>query len=267
MNKSKLESSLIEENVLISRYGKQTILPEVGIEGQRKLLAGSVAIIGLGGLGSTCGQFLASAGIGKITAIDHDVVQINNIHRQPLYYTRDCDRPKSSVFSTRLAAINPSIKIIPFIEYFDDDNAEELVGDSPILIDGSDNFPTRYAINRFCIKHNRIMVSSAIRHNSSSFSIFKPNKNLENACYACAFPFESTAGIRNDCNDIGLLGPIAGLAGCYQAMKVINLLLGNNYNDFGRLTISEWKTNYHYTIKVNRNKNCLMCGNPKTISS
>lgn len=267
MIKSNNESSLNLDNVLNTRYGRQIALPEVGIKGQKIILASSVAIVGLGGLGSTCGQYLASTGIGEIKAIDHDIVQINNLHRQPLYSTRDCGRPKSSVFSAKLSALNPDTKTIPIMEYFDDDNAKDIIGDSQIIIDASDNFATRYAINRFCIKYNRIMVSSAIRHNSSSLCVLKPSELQDKPCFACAFPFEVTANIRNDCNDIGILGPVAGLAACNQAMTTINLLLNISEFTFNTLTLSEWKTNTHYKVKIKRNKYCKTCGKSKYISS
>ncbi len=218
----------------IVRYGRHLTLPEVGPSGQQRLKAARVLMVGAGGLGSPIALYLAAAGVGTLGVIDGDRVEASNLQRQLLYGHSDIGRPKVAAARDRLADINHHIQIDTYPERFDADNALALVDAYDLVVDGSDNFPTRYLVNDACARAGKPNVWGAIQRFEGQVSVFWAQ---EGPCYRCLFPEPPPPGLVPSCAEAGVLGVLPGMIGVLQANEVIKLLLGNGKPLVGRLLI------------------------------
>jgi sulfur-carrier protein adenylyltransferase/sulfurtransferase len=205
------------------RYSKQTILPEIGTDGQEKLLAAKVLVVGAGGLGCPVLQYLAAAGIGTLGIVDNDVVEMSNLQRQILYTEREIGQNKVDIAAKKIAALNPNLKIQTFPVYIDSTNALGIMNGYDIIVDGADNFATRYLVNDACVILNKPMVSGAIYKFEGQVSVFNYNNG---PTYRCIFPEPPGAGESPNCADIGVIATLPGIVGTIQANEVIKIITG-----------------------------------------
>jgi sulfur-carrier protein adenylyltransferase/sulfurtransferase len=206
-----------------ARYSKQIILPEIGSEGQQKITAGKVLVIGAGGLGCPILQYLAAAGVGTLGIADGDKVEISNLQRQVLYTQADIGKGKAATAAAKIAAINPHVKITVHETFIDTGNALEMLRDYDIIVDGSDNFATRYLVNDACVMLNKPMVSGAIYKFEGQVSVFNYNNG---PTYRCIFPEPPEAGASPNCADIGVIATLPGIVGTLQANEVLKIITG-----------------------------------------
>ncbi|TRX68310.1 molybdopterin-synthase adenylyltransferase MoeB [Flammeovirga kamogawensis] len=205
------------------RYDRHIRLNEIGVEGQEKLKAATVLVIGAGGLGCPVLQYLAAAGIGHLIIVDHDVVSISNLQRQVLFSTNDVGNSKAEVIKERLLALNPHCKITTVLKRFDKENALELVAKADVVVDGTDNFSSRYLINDACIIEDKPLVSASIQRFDGQLSVF----NYQGGpTYRCIFPNPPSAEEAPNCNEIGVVGAMVGIMGTMQATEVIKIITG-----------------------------------------
>ena len=247
----------------IARYSRHLIMPEVGMEGQKKLKAASVLLIGAGGLGSPLGLYLAAAGIGRIGLVDFDVVDFSNLQRQILHGTPDVGRPKLQSAKDRLNAINPEVQIDLYETRITSANAMKLCQPYDIIIDGTDNFPTRYLVNDVCVLLKKPNVYGSIFRFDGQASVFHPPAG---PCYRCLYPEPPPPGEVPSCAEGGVLGILPGLIGCIQATECVKLILGKGEPLIGRLVLYDALQMRFNEFRVRRNKNCPICGDKPTIT-
>lgn len=248
----------------IARYGRQIIVPGVGGEGQERLKNGSVLAVGAGGLGSPSLLYLAAAGVGRIGIIDADVVDVTNLQRQVAHTTADLGRNKAESAAETLRAINPLIEVVTYTERLDADNAPGILGGYAVIMDGTDNFPTRYLINDACVLLRKPLVTAAILRYSGQVTVVLPGKT---ACYRCLFPEPPSPGSVPSCSQAGILGPVAGVMGSIQALEAIKLLLGTLDTLAGRFVAFDFVSLESQVMELHRNESCAVCGNSPTITS
>ncbi len=247
----------------IERYSRQIILPNVGGKGQEKLLKAKVLIIGAGGLGSPCALYLASAGIGKIGIVDSDVVELNNLQRQILHSTPSVGKPKVESAKERLHAINPDIEIVMHKIRLTSENIFNIIKDYDIIVDGSDNFPTRYLVNDACVIAKKPLSHGGIfRFDGQAITII-PGKS---ACYRCLFPEPPPPGLVPGCQEAGILGAVAGVIGVIQANEVLKYILEAGNLLTGRLLVFNALESSFRQVKVPHDPKCPVCGNSPTIT-
>ncbi len=239
------------------RYSRHILLPEVGIEGQMRLLASRVLILGAGGLGSPVAMFLASSGIGTITLCDDDRVDLTNLQRQIAHQTHSIGRSKVDSAKTTLTAINPGITIIALPERADEQRMAQLVSEVDLVLDCSDNFPTRYALNRVCSKLNKPLVSGAATRFDGQVSVFD-FRHHDSPCYHCLFP-EQMESEETRCSVLGIFAPLVGIIGCLQAAEAIKLLSGIETTLCGRLLTVNALTMEIRTMKLVQDPTCAVC--------
>jgi molybdopterin/thiamine biosynthesis adenylyltransferase len=239
----------------LSRYARQIVLPEVGVNGQQLLQDSAALIVGLGGLGSVASLYLAGAGVGRLSLIDHDRVDASNLQRQVLYTQADVGQPKSEAARCRLSALNPEIEVIARSGVADAESLKPLVAAADIVLDCSDNFPTRFAINAACVAARKPLVSAAAIRFEAQLAVFDPARG--GPCYGCLFP--DTGETQERCEDAGVLGPVVGVAGSQQALLALRRLLGTG-DDSGRLWLWDAKLLSWRTITIARDPNCSICG-------
>ena len=247
----------------IARYGRQIIVPGVGGAGQERLKNGSVLVVGAGGLGSPSLLYLASAGIGRIGIVDADVVDVTNLQRQIAHATLDVGRNKAESAAETIRAINPLIDVVTYPVRLDPDNALEIFSDYDIILDGTDNFPTRYLINDACVMLGKPLVTAAILRYSGQITVVRPG---ETACYRCLFPVSPAAGAVPSCSQAGILGPVAGVMGSLQALEAIKLLLGSADSIAGKFIAVDFLTLETQVMELHRNPSCASCGDEPTIT-
>jgi molybdopterin/thiamine biosynthesis adenylyltransferase len=238
-----------------ARYGRQIILPEVGVNGQQLLRDSSAVIVGVGGLGCAAAFYLAGAGIGRLTLIDRDRVDVTNLHRQPLYTQADVGRPKAEAAAERLRALNADVELDARVAAADADSLRGLVSAADIVLDCSDNFPTRFAINAACVAARRPLVSAAAIRTEAQLALFDPARG--GPCYACLFPDHGEEQER--CEDAGVLGPVVGVAGSHQALLALRRLLGLG-DDIGRLHLWDARLLTWRTLAIAKDTECPVCG-------
>ncbi|MGH2759787.1 MAG: HesA/MoeB/ThiF family protein, partial [Actinomycetota bacterium] len=209
----------------VHRYARHIILPEVGGAGQRKLLDARVLVVGAGGLGSPVALYLGAAGVGTIGLLDFDEVDITNLQRQVLHGTADVGRPKTASGAETLRGINPDVEIVEINERLDGSNAFRILEDFDVVVDGSDNFPTRYLLNDACYLRGKPLVSGAIFQFEGQVTTFDPRRD-DSPCYRCIFPSPPPPGSVPDCAQAGVFGVLAGTVGTIQATEAIKLLAG-----------------------------------------
>lgn len=246
------------------RYSRHILLPEVGGRGQEKLLHARVLIIGAGGLGSPVAMYLAAAGVGTIGLIDGDVVDLSNLHRQILHRTPDVDRPKVASAQAKLTALNPDVTVVPHHERLTADNALTLFKEYDLVIDGTDNFPTKFLANDAAVFAKRPLVHGGILRFVGQVMTILPGKS---ACYRCIFKEPPPAGLVPSCQEAGVLGALAGVIGTIQATEALKLILGLPRPLTGRLLTYDALTSTFREVTVRRNPKCPLCGERPTIST
>jgi molybdopterin/thiamine biosynthesis adenylyltransferase/rhodanese-related sulfurtransferase/molybdopterin converting factor small subunit len=246
----------------ITRYSRHLIMPEVGMEGQRRLKNASVLMIGTGGLGAPLGMYLAAAGVGRLGLVDFDVVEESNLQRQIVHGTRDVGRPKIESARDRLSDINPLIKIETHETRLTSENALDLFRDYDIIVDGTDNFPTRYLVNDACVLTGKPNVYGSIFRFEGQASVFWAERG---ACYRCLYPEPPPPGLVPSCAEGGVLGVLPGIVGAIQANETIKLILGGGEPLINRLLLFDaWKMRFR-ELKLRKDPACPICGENATI--
>ena len=246
----------------IARYSRHLIMPEVGMEGQRKLKAARVLMIGTGGLGAPLGMYLAAAGVGTLGIVDFDVVDESNLQRQIVHGTRDVGRPKIASARDRLQDINPHIRIETYETRLSSENALGLCRDYDIVVDGTDNFPTRYLVNDACVLTGKANVYGSIFRFEGQASVFWAERG---ACYRCLYPEPPPPGLVPSCAEGGVLGVLPGIVGAIQANEAIKLILGAGEPLINRLLLFDaWRMRFR-ELKLRKDPDCPVCGPRATI--
>ncbi len=245
------------------RYGRHLALPEVGEDGQRRLKASSVLVIGAGGLGSPASLYLAAAGVGRITVADFDVVDASNLQRQVLFQTADLGRNKAAAAAERLRALNPYVTIEPLADRVTSANVERLVAGHDVVVDGSDNFTTRYLANDACVLAGRPYVYGSIFRFEGQASLFHAKAG---PCYRCLFPEPPPEGLVPNCAQAGVLGVLPGVVGSIQASEALKVLLGIPATLLGRLLLVDLHGASFREVAVRRDPACPVCGEHPTIT-
>lgn len=246
----------------LQRYSRHIILPEVGGKGQKKLLAAKVFIIGAGGLGCPVGYYLTAAGVGTLGIIDNDSVELSNLQRQIAHSTKTIGMYKIDSAKATFEALNPDVRVIGSKERISKDNILDLIKDYDIVVDGSDNFPTRYLVNDACVMAKKPLVSGAILKFEGHVTTIVPG---EGHCYRCLFEEMPPPGLVPSCQEAGVIGAIPGVVGSLQAIEVIKLILGKGDPLKNTLLIYDALKTTFRRIKVPKNPNCPVCGDNPTI--
>lgn len=247
----------------IERYSRQILLPNIGGKGQEKLLGAKVLIIGAGGLGSPAALYLAAAGVGRIGIVDSDVVELNNLQRQVLHSTQNVGKSKVDSARERMTGINTDVEVIPHKIRLTSENILDIIKKYDIIVDGSDNFPTRYLVNDACVLSKKPLSHGGIfRYDGQAITIV-PGKS---ACYRCLFPEPPPPGLVPSCQEAGILGAVAGVIGVIQANEVLKLILGIGEPLAGRLLVFNALESSFRIVKVPRNRECPICGENPTIT-
>ena len=239
------------------RYSRHILLPEVGVEGQERLLSASVLVIGAGGLGSPAALYLAAAGVGTITLADGDDVDLTNLQRQILHTTESLGEPKTESGRKALARINPQVNVVPVRQRLRDESLGPLVASSDVVLDCSDNFATRHSVNRACVRYRKPLVSGAAVRFDGQLSVFDLRDDLS-PCYHCLFP-ENAELEEMRCAVMGVFAPLTGIIGAMQAAETLKLLAGIGETLKGRLAIVDALTMQWRTIKLAKDPACLVC--------
>jgi molybdopterin-synthase adenylyltransferase len=247
----------------IERYGRQIIVPGVGGAGQQRLKDAKVLVIGAGGLGSPSLLYLAAAGVGRIGVVDADSVDVTNLQRQVAHATADIGRNKAESAAETMSAINPLIDVDVHPVRIAPENALDLIGDYDLVLDGTDNFPTRYLINDACVMLQRPLVTAAILRYSGQIMVVQPGST---ACYRCVFPEPPPAGSVPSCSQAGILGPVAGVMGSLQALEAIKVLIGADETIAGRFIAIDFRTLENQVMELCRNEQCAVCGDKPSIT-
>jgi len=249
-------------NEEVARYSRHLIMPEVGMTGQRKLKAASVLMIGTGGLGAPLGMYLAAAGVGRLGVVDFDVVDASNLQRQIIHGTKDVGRPKVSSAKDRLSDINPHIEIETHETKVTSDNALRLFVNYDVIVDGTDNFPTRYLVNDACVLTGKPNVYGSIFRFEGQASVFWAARG---PCYRCLYPEPPPPGLVPSCAEGGVLGVLPGIIGAIQANETIKIILGAPDIMVNRLLLFDaWRMRFR-ELKLRKNPDCPMCGTNPTI--
>lgn len=239
------------------RYSRQIMLPQIDVEGQQKLLDAHILIIGAGGLGSPVAMYLASAGVGRITIADNDAVDLSNLQRQILHRSADIGRPKVDSARDTLTALNPDIQVTALHTFVDEEALADLVAQVDLVVDASDNFTTRFAINAACVKTGTALVSGAAIRMEGQLSVFLPQRE-DSPCYRCLY----SEGEEPDqtCSENGVLSPITGVIGSLQALEALKVLLSIGETLCGRLLVFDGLYHEWRNIKLNKDPHCPVCG-------
>jgi adenylyltransferase/sulfurtransferase len=252
--------NLTQDEIL--RYSRHLIMPEVGVEGQQRIKAAKVLLIGTGGLGSPAALYLAAAGVGTLGLIDFDVVDFSNLQRQIIHSTKSVDKPKVDSARDRLAEINPNVKVVTFNERLTKDNIMRVIKDYDIVLDGTDNFQTRYLVNDACVFTGKPFVYGSIFRFEGQATVFYPGKG---PCYRCLFAEPPPPGMVPSCAEGGVLGILPGVIGVIQATEVVKLILGKGEPLIGRLLLYDALKMGFREVKFRKNPKCPVCGDNPTV--
>jgi sulfur-carrier protein adenylyltransferase/sulfurtransferase len=256
---TKAAVTLSKEEVM--RYSRHLIMPEVGMEGQLKIKQAKVLCIGTGGLGAPLGLYLAAAGVGRIGLVDFDVVDTTNLQRQVLFGTSDVGRPKTEAAAERLRNLNPDIRIDTFETQLTSANALELFKDYDIILDGTDNFPTRYLVNDACVITGKPNVYGSIFRFEGQITVFGYPGG---PCYRCLYPEPPPPGLVPSCAEGGVLGVLPGIVGTIQAAETLKLIIGKGEPLIGRLLLFDALAMKFRELKLRKNPECPVCGEHPT---
>ena len=237
------------------RYSRQIILPEVGIEGQQALLDSTMLLIGMGGLGSPSAMYLAASGVGHLIIADFDKVEISNLQRQVIHHTDDIGKLKVDSAKAKMLAINPDIKVTT-VEVLNDDNLADLIALADVVLDGTDNFDTRFKVNQVCVEQKTPLVSAAVIRFEGQLSVFK-GYEANQPCYQCLYSKEGNSD--ENCTDNGILAPVAGMLGTMQALQAIKIILNLGDQLAGKLMIVDALDLTFRSVKINKDKSCTIC--------
>jgi len=237
------------------RYSRQIILPEVGIEGQQALLDSTMLLIGVGGLGSPSAMYLAAAGVGHLIIADFDKVELSNLQRQVIHHTDDIGEFKVDSAKAKMLSINPDIKITT-VKDLDENNLNTWVEKSDIVLDGTDNFDTRFKINKACVEQKTPLVSAAVIRFEGQLSVFK-GYEVDNPCYQCLYSEEGNSD--ENCTDNGILAPVAGMLGTMQALQAIKVVLSLGEQLVGKLMMIDALDLTFRSVKINKDSACKIC--------
>src|SRR5689334_19356257 len=247
----------------IRRYSRHLILPEVGLAGQKKICSSSVLCIGAGGLGSPIAMYLAAAGIGKIGIVDFDSVDFSNLQRQIIHGTDDVGRPKTQSAKETINQINPNVEVVLHQARLTSENALDIIAQYDVVVDGTDNFPTRYLTNDACVLLKKANVYGSIFRFEGQASVFAPH--LGGPCYRCLYPEPPPPGMVPSRPDGGVLAVLPGIAGCIQAREILKQILGKGSSLVGRLMLFNALDMKFREVKLRRDPQCPICGDAPTI--
>lgn len=243
------------------RYGRHILLDAIGIDGQQRLLDSTVLIVGLGGLGSPAALYLAASGVGKLILCDHDTVELSNLQRQIVHQTRAVGQAKVHSAATTLHAINPDVACVTITERADAAGLDALIAQADVVLDCSDNFTTRYAINRACLQHRKPLVSGAGIQFSGQIAVFD-FRQPDVPCYNCLYP-EDTEAETLRCATTGVFAPLVGIIGTMQAGEALKLLMGLSQGLSGKLLTLDALTMHLRTLTLHADAACTVCAHPK----
>ena len=249
-------------NEEILRYSRHLILPEVGIEGQKKLKAASILIIGAGGLGSPVGLYLSAAGVGRLGIVDFDIVDETNLQRQIIHSTKDVGRSKLVSAKERIEEINPNVKVETYETRLTSGNVFDIISKYDLIVDGTDNFPTRYLINDACVLLDKPYVYGSIFRFEGQVTVFDPKKG---PCYRCLYPAPPPPGLVPSCAEGGVLGILPGIIGSLQTLEAIKLIIGKGDPLIGRLLLFDALKLKFRELNFHKNPDCPICGDNPTI--
>jgi molybdopterin/thiamine biosynthesis adenylyltransferase len=243
------------------RYSRHILLDEVGIEGQERILASHALIIGAGGLGSPAALFLGSAGVGHITLVDNDVVDLTNLQRQIAHTTDRVGQPKVESAARAITAINPEVRVTALQARADAALLDTLVPQATVVLDCSDNYATRHAVNAACVRHGKPLVAGAVIRFDGQMTVVDP-REASSPCYACVFPPDA-AFEEVQCSTMGVLAPLVGVVGAMQAAEALKLLAGAGPSLAGRLLMLDGRSMEWNTMHLQRHPDCPVCGHSK----
>jgi sulfur-carrier protein adenylyltransferase/sulfurtransferase len=261
LNRTSLPDLTKEE---VARYSRHLIMPEVGMEGQRKLKAASILLVGTGGLGSPLGLYLAAAGVGRLGLVDFDVVDHSNLQRQIIHGTKDVGRPKIQSAKDRLADVNPHVQLDTYEFALRSENALDVIKNYDLVIDGTDNFQTRYLVNDASVLLGKPNVYGSIFRFDGQASVFYPQAG--GPCYRCLYPEPPPPGLVPSCAEGGVLGILPGIIGVIQATEAIKLIIGEGEPLIGRLLLFDALKMKFRELKLRKNPDCPLCGERPTIT-
>ncbi len=245
--------ALTDESV--ERFSRQLLLPEIGGEGQKKLAAAKVLLVGVGGLGCPAALYLSAAGVGTLGLVDNDPVELSNLHRQILHHTSDIGRPKVLSAKAKLTAINPQTQVAVHRQRLTPENAAELIRPYDVVLDGSDNFDTRYLVNDTCVALNKPLVSGAVLQWEGQVTTVLPGVGH---CYRCLFPDPPEADCVRSCSEAGIVGPVAGVIGSLMAVETLKVIL-QRPTLVNRLALFNFLTMSFRTVPAHRHPTCSAC--------
>ncbi|HSH42865.1 MAG TPA: HesA/MoeB/ThiF family protein [Arenicellales bacterium] len=241
------------------RYSRQIFLPEIDVEGQNRLLNSRVAIFGMGGLGSPAGMYLASSGVGELILVDHDHVELSNLQRQIVHTNASLGRMKVESAEQTLKALNPDVQIKCYGERLSGAALDDVVRQCDVVVDGTDNFEARFAINEACVRERKPLVSAAVVRMEGQVSVYRLD-HPDSPCYGCLY--QNVSEPPQNCSENGVLGSVAGMMGCIQATEVIKVLLDIGETLAGRLLLIDALSMEWQTVRLRKDPECRVCGAP-----
>ncbi|HZQ05187.1 MAG TPA: molybdopterin-synthase adenylyltransferase MoeB [Anaerolineae bacterium] len=247
----------------VYRYSRHIILPDVGGKGQKKLLQAKVLLVGAGGLGSPTAMYLAAAGVGTLGIVEFDNVDLSNLQRQLLHRTKDVGRPKLDSAQDTINALNPDVKVVKHPVVLDSTNVMDIIKDYDIIVNGTDNFPTRYLVNDACVFAGKPLVDGSIFMFEGQATVYDAKHG---PCYRCLFPTPPPPGEVPSCQEAGVLGVLPGIIGSIEAIETIKLILGKGEPLIGRLLLFDALAMEFREMKVEKDPNCPVCSEHPTIT-
>ena len=241
-----------------SRYSRHMVLSQIGLEGQRRLLSARVLLVGAGGLGSPIAMYLAASGVGQLVLADFDVVELSNLQRQILHTTLDIARPKVESGKQTLEALNPDVEIVTINRVFDEDDDEfrSEVDKADVVVDGTDNFETRFALNRACVATKTPLVSGAALRTDGQVTVFDP-RDPQSPCYRCLYTEDNSEG--EACSDVGVFSPLLGIIGSIEAAETIKILIGAGDTLTGRVIVIDVMSMEWRSLRLKKDPGCPVC--------
>lgn len=246
---------------MIGRYQRQMVLPQVGLAGQQRLMSGRVLIVGAGALGSAAATYLTTAGVGTVGLVDGDLVDMSNLHRQILHDDAHVGMLKTESAALRLKALNPDVKLRLHSVFLSSENVREIFSEYDVIVNGSDNFPTRYLVNDAAVFLRKPLVDAAILRFEGQLAVFRPGAG----CYRCLFPEPPPPGTVPDCAEAGVFGALAGVMGSMQALEALKLLLGLEQSETGTLMVYDSLAATWHRFPFPRDTECAVCGDHPTV--